>query len=48
MVKEAKQPKREHPCPLSALPHQEFQSPSDRDRHARAVHEKKPHETRKG
>ena len=37
MVKEAKQPKCEHPCPHCLT---KFLSPSDRDRHARAVHEK--------
>ena len=37
MVKEAKHPKREHPCPHCLTG---FRSPSERDRHARAVHEK--------
>ena len=37
MVKEAKQPKRVHPCPHCLTG---FRSPSERDRHARAVHEK--------
>ena len=37
MVKEGKQPKREHPCPHCLTG---FRSPSERDRHARAVHEK--------
>ena len=37
MVKEAKQPKREHPCPHCLT---NFRSPSTRDAHARAVHEK--------
>ena len=32
-----KQPKREHPCPHCLT---KFPSPSQRDRHARAVHEK--------
>ena len=37
MVKEDKQPKRAHPCPHCLA---KFQSPSQRDTHARAVHEK--------
>jgi len=37
MVKEAKQTKRAHPCPHCLAG---FRSPSERDRHARAVHEK--------
>ena len=34
MVKEGKQPKREHPCPHCLTM---FPSPSHRDRHARTV-----------
>ena len=37
MVKEAKLPKRAHPCPHCLTG---FRSPSEHDRHARAVHEK--------
>ena len=37
MVKEAKLPKREHPCPHCLAG---FRSPSTRDAHARAVHKK--------
>ena len=37
MVKEAKLTKREHPCPHCLT---KFRSPSTRDAHARAVHEK--------
>ena len=37
MVKVAKQPKREHPCPHCLT---KFSRPSTRDAHARAVHEK--------
>ena len=37
MGKQAKQPKRVHPCPHCLT---KFQSPYHRDRHARAVHEK--------
>ena len=41
-----KEPKpRKHPCPHCLT---KFLSPSGWDRHARAVHEKKPHEKRKG
>ena len=36
MVKEAKQPKREHPCPHCLT---KFRSPSHRNAHVRAVHE---------
>ena len=38
MVKEAKQPKRAHPCPHCLT---KFRTPCERDRHARAVHEKR-------
>ena len=37
MVREEKQRKRVHPCPHCLA---NFQSPSKRDAHARAVHEK--------
>ena len=37
MGKQAKQPKRVHPCPHCLT---KFQSPYHRDAHARAVHEK--------
>ena len=37
MVREAKQPKRVHSCPHCLT---KFSRPSERDAHARAVHEK--------